>query len=81
MNTLVDVFVSQGTGKRVNKWIYVTLAILLGSIGAHHFYTGDTRRGMWYLLLSWTMVPALFGFFQGLSAAFQPADELGMIIV
>lgn len=81
VNTLVDAFVSQGTGKRVNKWVYVALAILLGSIGAHHFYAGDTRRGVWYLLLSWTMIPALFGFFQGLSAALKPADEFGMITV
>lgn len=81
VNTLVDAFVAQATGKRVNKWVYVALAILLGSLGAHHFYAGDTRRGVWYLLLSWTMIPALFGFFQGLSAALKPADEEGMIIV
>ncbi|MFC6786743.1 NINE protein [Halobaculum halobium] len=34
------------------------LAIFLGFIGAHHFYLGNTGRGILYLLLSWTFIPA-----------------------
>ena len=33
------------------------LAIFLGWLGAHHFYLGNTGRGIVYLLLSWTLIP------------------------
>lgn len=42
------------------------LAILLGSIGAHKFYLGDTGLGVLYLCFFWTGVPAILGLIEGL---------------
>lgn len=42
------------------------LALLLGSFGAHKFYLGQHGVGVVYLLLFWTMVPALLGVVEGL---------------
>lgn len=42
------------------------LAILLGGIGAHKFYLGQTGMGILYLLLSWTFIPAIVGFVEGI---------------
>lgn len=42
------------------------LALLLGGIGAHKFYLGDTGLGILYLCFSWTLIPALIGFIEGI---------------
>lgn len=42
------------------------LAILLGGIGAHKFYLGDTGMGILYLLFCWTFIPAIVGFVEGI---------------
>ncbi len=42
------------------------LALLLGGIGAHKFYLGQTGLGILYLCFSWTLVPALVGFIEGI---------------
>jgi hypothetical protein len=39
----------------------VLLALFGGMFGLHHFYVGDTRRGMWYLAFSWLALPILLG--------------------
>lgn len=41
-------------------------ALILGGIGAHHFYLGNTGRGIIYLLFSWTFIPLLIGFIEGI---------------
>lgn len=52
------------TGKdRVTAGI---LALLLGGIGAHKFYLGETGMGVLYLCFSWTLIPALVGFIEGI---------------
>lgn len=43
------------------------LGILLGGIGAHHFYLGNTGRGIVYLLFCWTYIPAIIGLVEGIS--------------
>lgn len=43
------------------------LGIFLGGIGAHHFYLGNTGLGILYLLFSWTLIPAIVGFIEGIS--------------
>jgi len=45
-----------------NKGIAILLALLLGGIGAHHFYTGRTFRGLLYLLFFWTFIPIILSF-------------------
>lgn len=49
-----------------NKVTAALLAILLGGIGAHKFYLGQSGMGIAYLLFSWTMVPLFIGIIEGL---------------
>ena len=42
------------------------LAILLGGLGAHHFYLGNTLRGLLYILFVWTFIPAIVGLIEGI---------------
>lgn len=35
------------------------LALFLGGLGIHQFYLGNAKRGLLYLLFSWTFIPAL----------------------
>lgn len=41
-------------------------ALLLGGLGAHHFYLGNVGRGVLYLLFFWTFIPAIAGFIEGI---------------
>jgi TM2 domain-containing membrane protein YozV len=52
-----------GSKDRVTAGI---LALLLGGIGAHKFYLGQTGLGVLYLCFSWTLIPALVGFIEGI---------------
>lgn len=42
------------------------LAILLGGIGIHKFYLGQTGMGIVYLLFCWTGIPLLIGIVEGI---------------
>lgn len=42
------------------------LAIFLGDFGIHKFYLGRPIQGIIYLLLFWTGIPAIIGFFEGI---------------
>lgn len=53
--------------ERKSKLIAGLLALLLGGIGIHKFYLERPFQGLLYLLLCWTLVPALFGFIEGLN--------------
>lgn len=49
-----------------NKRLAAVLAILLGGVGAQHFYLANYLTAMFCLLFSWTGIPMLIGIFQGL---------------
>lgn len=49
-----------------NKIVAGILALLLGGLGVHKFYLGQTGKGILYLLFCWTYVPALLSFIEGL---------------
>jgi TM2 domain-containing membrane protein YozV len=51
-------FQSQMASVRKDKTTAILLALLLGGLGAHHFYLGNTTRGVVYILLVWTFVPS-----------------------
>ena len=42
----------------------VVLTLLLGGIGAHKFYMGQTGLGILYLLFSWTFIPGIVAFIE-----------------
>lgn len=47
------------------KVIAGVLALLFGGIGLHKFYLGRMKQGIIFLLLSWTAIPAIIGFIEG----------------
>lgn len=56
--------VGHGTGR--NRLAAALLALLLGGLGLHKFYLGRIGWGVIYLLLCWTLVPAIVGFIEGI---------------
>ncbi|WP_135663900.1 TM2 domain-containing protein [Halorhabdus rudnickae] len=51
------------------------LAILLGGLGVHKFYQGNTRNGVLYLCFFWTTIPALLGLVEGILMLVADEDE------
>jgi TM2 domain-containing membrane protein YozV len=49
-----------------NKIAAGILAILLGGLGVHKFYLGQTGRGILYVVFFWTGIPAIIGFVEGI---------------
>lgn len=39
--------------------MYLILALLLGGLGIHHFYVGNSGMGIMFLLFCWTFIPAI----------------------
>ena len=66
---------------KVSKGIYILIAILIGGIGGHHFYSGRWLRGLVYLALVWTYLPLLFSIFDIMGAVFKRPDKHGQIQV
>lgn len=67
------VYVNQSTTnpERANwpiksKIVAGILALLLGSIGVHKFYLGQTGKGILYLLFCWTYIPGIIAFIEGI---------------
>lgn len=75
------VFKDNGSQKPVNKIAYALLAIFLGGFGVHKFYAGKTGKGILYLVLCWTFIPALIGFIEGCIALGKKTDSEGNIMV
>jgi len=48
-----------------NKTITIVLAFTLGGFGVHRFYLGQKKKGLWYLLFCWTLIPMVIGFIEG----------------
>lgn len=73
----------------VNKTAYALLAFFLGQLGIHHFYAGDSARGLKYLLLStllcWTFfVPVVLwikAIIQAVNVLNMPGDENGNVVL
>ena len=43
------------------------LAFLIGGIGGHKFYLGQTGLGVLYLMFCWTLIPGFIGLIEGIS--------------
>lgn len=57
-----------------NKVTAGILAIFFGWLGVHRFYLGQVGRGVLYLLFSFTMIPLLIGFIDGIVFLTQDRD-------
>jgi TM2 domain-containing membrane protein YozV len=49
-----------------SKLAAALFALFLGGLGIHKFYLGQTGWGIAYLLMCWTLIPALVGFIEGI---------------
>ncbi len=49
-----------------NKVVAGILALLLGSLGIHKFYLGQTFKGILYIVFCWTYIPSILGFIEGI---------------
>jgi len=58
-----------------NKYVAALLAIILGDLGLHKFYTGDWIWGLIYLAFSWTFIPAFIGIIEGIYYFFESEDS------
>lgn len=56
----------QSSSSNVERVVAAILALLLGGLGVHKFYMGDTGAGIWYLLFCWTGIPAIIGIVEGI---------------
>lgn len=51
------------------------LALFLGGLGIHHFYLGNNKRGLLYLLFFWTLIPAIIAFFEAIIWLMKSDEE------
>ena len=49
-----------------NRTTAALFALLLGGLGAHKFYLGQSGLGVLYLLFCWTFVPAVVALIEGI---------------
>lgn len=60
--TETETTVKVTTERRVNKWIYILLALFLGGLGLHNFYAGHTMLGViWLILFGLGVILSLIG--------------------
>ena len=64
------------TGK--NRVTAAILALLLGSFGAHYFYLGETTKGIVYVVLCWTYIPAILGVIEGIMLLTQTDEDFAI---
>lgn len=66
---------SESTGSSTDQTTAGILALLLGGLGAHKFYQGRIGLGVIYLCFSWTLIPALIGFIEGILMLVADEEE------
>ena len=49
-----------------NKTTATLFAVFLGGFGVHKFYLDKPIQGLFYILFSWTLIPAVVGLIEGL---------------
>ncbi|WP_289160963.1 TM2 domain-containing protein [Staphylococcus aureus] len=66
---------------KVNKAIYVIVALFLGGLGIHKFYADKFGRGLFHLLFFWTGIPTIISIIHAIFIIFtKKADKDGYII-
>lgn len=66
---------ARNQGPERSRIIGIVLALFLGGLGVHKFYTGKSGLGVVYLLFFWTFVPAIIALVEAIIWAFQSDDE------
>lgn len=56
----------RSSGEQKSKTTAALLALLVGGLGAHHFYLGNTVLGIVYILACWTFIPAIVAFVEAI---------------
>ena len=51
------------------------LALVLGGFGVHRFYMGQWKLGLLYIAFSWTFIPGLIGFIEGIVTLVQGEEQ------
>lgn len=64
-----------GNTEEKSRTTAIILAFLLGCIGGHQFYLGNTGKGALYLFFCWTYIPAIIGFIEGIMLATQSDED------
>lgn len=67
--------VGPGGGEAKDRTVAGILAILLGSLGIHHFYLGNTTMGIIYIVLACVGVSPVLGLVDGIIYLTKPDDQ------
>lgn len=67
--------------KVVNKAVYCLLALFLGGLGIHKFYSGRIGMGIVYIIFCWTFIPCIIAVIECIIALCQASDENGNILI
>ena len=65
---------------KVNKTIYIIVALILGGLGVHKFYADQVGQGILHLVFFWTGIPSVVAIIHAIIVIFTKiADEYGYI--
>ena len=65
---------------KVNKTIYIIVALILGGLGVHKFYADQVGQGILHLVFFWTGIPSVVAIIHSIIVIFtKKADEYGYI--
>lgn len=78
---IIYVNVMEGVGCVKDRATAGILAILLGGLGIHKFYLGQSGQGILYLIFFWTGIPALIGLIEGILYLTKTDEEFQRLYV
>jgi len=67
-----------------SRGVAIALSYFLGIFGGHQFYLGKTKRGLIYLVFSWTTIPFFLGLYDGYKYFRNPgwfSEEVGTGVI
>ena len=67
---------------KVNKTIYIIVALILGGLGVHKFYADQVGQGILHLVFFWTGIPSVVAIIHAIIVIFtKKADEYGYCLL
>lgn len=58
-----------------SRIVAALFAFFLGTFGAHHFYLGNSKKGVIYLLFFWTYIPTIVALIEAVGFLLQSDEE------